>query len=74
MVFDHLVDAEQIERAPGEGDGVGDAALENLARLRGGGLDVRAAEPVTSSAIVLCAGRTFTPRRSSGMTIFLRAE
>ena len=45
VVLHDLVDAEQIERAPGKGDRVGDAALENLARLRRRGLDVRAAEP-----------------------------
>ena len=44
VVFDHLVDAEQIHRAPGEGDGVGDAAGEHLARFRRRGLDIRAAE------------------------------
>ncbi len=44
MVFDDLVDAEQIERAPGKGDGVGNAALENFPRLRRRGLDIRAAK------------------------------
>ncbi len=44
VVLRHLVDAKQQQRAPREGDGVGDAALDNVADLRRRGLHVGAAE------------------------------
>ena len=40
----HLVDAEQHDRAPREGDRLGDALLQHVARFRRGGLHVGAAE------------------------------
>ena len=44
VVLHHLVDAEQEDRAPREGDRVGDAALEHVARLGRRGLHVGAAQ------------------------------
>ena len=44
MVLDHLVDAKQRQRPPGESDGVGHAAFEHVTRLGRGGLHIGAAQ------------------------------
>src|ERR1019366_9623543 len=42
VIFRHLVDAEQNQRSPREGDGVGNAALDDVADFRRRGLDIGA--------------------------------
>ncbi len=61
VVLHDLVDTEQENRTPGEGDLVGDATLDRVARFRSRGLNVGAAEHFHHLADGALGGAHFQP-------------